>query len=533
MTAMVSLYPYQKSAVDLITTQRRVLIAYEMGLGKTPITITAMERLMEDGRIRDSVLVVVLSSLKYQWQSEIKKFAPDSRAVVVDGTPAQRDKVYVTIDEDMPDYVITTYDLIVRDYSWYAQHEWGAMVLDEMTAIKSFKAKRTKAIKALGARTHIRVGLTGTPITNGKAEEIFSLMEFVDPKVLGKFWDFDKRYIVRHPNGWITRYRHMDELNGRLLLHLARKRQMDPDVKDYLPEVLDMSPRLVAMDRNTARLYRLISSDLMLALDEAAELLGTNFSFNLAANYGQGQEKFDPVANALTGKIMQAYQALRMLCCHPSLLMDSALEYEKDEGTGSAYCWQLSQDPNVHLTGTNSSPKLDELMSYLKDAIEADPDVKVVVFTSWVRMFPYITEALRKAKIPHVTFHGGMSATQKDVAKTRFQEQEEIRVFLSSDAGGFGLDLPQASILINYDLPWSAGTAAQRNSRIIRASSLHKQVRIERLLVQGSVEERQAEMLGFKMSVAQGIVDGQVADAKGDIVNTVGGLKSFLVGEVA
>ena len=526
---MTELYPYQKSAVDLITTKGRALIAYEMGLGKTPITIRAMENLMSDGKIQHTVLVIVLSSLRYQWEREIKIWAPDSNAVVIDGGPEDRDNIYRSLVTYPPDYVVTTYDLIVRDYKWYAHQQWGAVVLDEMTAIKSFRAKRSQAVKALSQRVPVRVGLTGTPITNGKADEIFSLMEFVDPRVLGKFWDFDKRYIVRHPNGWITKYKNLPELHAKLRPHIARKLQMDNDVKSFLPEVLDMPARMVGMDRYTKRLYKHISRDLLNYLDEAQELFGDSFTWNLAANYGHGDAKFDPVEMTVRGNIMGTYQALRMLCDHPQLLIDSALEFAKDEGTGSGYCYQLYRDKSVGLVENSKSPKLVELISYIKDAIEADPDVKVVVFASWTRAFPYFMEALAQAKISMVQFHGGMTPKAKETAKTMFQTDPEVRVFLSSDAGGYGVDLPQASILVNYNLPWSAGAALQRNSRIIRASSGHKQVRIERLLMDDSVEVRQFQILGHKMSVSQGIIDGMGADPMGNLENTVSGLRTFLV----
>jgi SNF2 family DNA or RNA helicase len=526
---MTDLYPYQKSAVDLITTKGRALIAYEMGLGKTPITIRAMEQMMEDGTVRNTVLVIVLSSLRYQWKKEIEKWAPNSTAAIIDGGPKDRDELYAKLEVESPDYVISTYDLVVRDYSWYAAHRWGAIVLDEMTAIKSFRAKRTQAIKRLSMRVPVRVGLTGTPITNGKADEIFSLMEFVDPTVLGKFWDFDKRYIVRHPNGWITKYKNLPELHTRLTPHIARKRQMDADVKSFLPEVLDMPARRVVMDRYTKRIYKVISQDLLRFLDEAMDLFGGSFTWNMAANYGHGDAKFDPMAMQVQGNIMQTYQALRMLCDHPQLLIDSALEFAQDEGKGSGYCYQLHTDKMVGLLDNQKSPKLVELIAYLKDAIEADPEVKVVVFASWTRAFPYLLQAMAQAKIVAVQFHGGMTPTAKEAAKTKFQTDQDVRVFLSSDAGGYGVDLPQASILINYNLPWSAGAALQRNSRIIRASSGHKQVRIERLLMDDSVEIRQFQVLGHKMSVSQGIIDGVGIDPMGNLENTVAGLRSFLL----
>jgi SNF2 family DNA or RNA helicase len=172
-------------------------------------------------------------------------------------------------------------------------------------------------------------------------------------------------------------------------------------------------------------------------------------------------------------------------------------------------------------------------VDYLKDAVEADPEVKIVVFAQFTRSFPYLINEIRGAlgASSVVQYHGGMDAKQKDFVKRTFQNEPNVRVFLSSDAGGYGVDLPQASILVNYNLPWSAGTALQRNSRIIRASSGHKQVRIERLLIEGSVEVRQHEMLDYKMSVAGGIVDGELSDPRGNIENTVEGLRNFLLAD--
>jgi SNF2 family DNA or RNA helicase len=279
-------------------------------------------------------------------------------------------------------------------------------------------------------------------------------------------------------------------------------------------------------------MYARISQDCRLALDEAQELFGSSFTWNAAFHYGQSDvQQHDAVASEIRGRIMSTYSALRMLCDHPQLLMDSALEFEADNGTGSGYCWELLRDPTVSLMAHQKSPKLESLMEYVKDAVEADPDVKIVVFATFTRLFPYVVEAMEKAKIGVVQFHGGMSATAKHQAKLQFQNDKDIRVFLSSDAGGYGVDLPQASILVNYNLPWSAGTALQRNSRIIRASSGHKQVRIERLLMEKSVEVRQWDMLGFKMSVSGGIVDGVVSDPSGNIENTVEGLRNFLLSD--
>lgn len=519
----VSLFPYQKRAVDLVVTKHRALVAYEMGLGKTCIAITSMERLMDSGHIDVPVLVVALSSLTYQWQDEIAKFAPQSRSIIIDGTPTQRREKEK--QSGGFDYVITTYDMLVRDKSFYLSRRWGAVILDECVAIKSFQSKRSRIAKSL--RTRIRVGLTGTPITNGKAEEIFSIMEFVDPQVLGSFRDFENRYIRRHPKGWISGYRNLPELHKRLSKSVARKRQTDPDVRDHLPEVLDMEPRLVSLDRAGLRLYKRISRDCKLALDEAQELFGETFSWDIESHYGRKDDKrFDPAEMELRGRIMQCVSALRMVCDHPALLSDSADDFERDQG-GSEYCAMLRMQGELPANPT--SPKIEELKAYLRDLWEVDPDTKVVVFTSFTRTMPYIERAIHELGKQSVLYHGGMSAKEKDVAKKKFQSDPEASVFLSSDAGGQGVDLPQASVLINYNLPWSAGTALQRNSRIIRASSQHPQVRVERILTKDTLEIRQWEALRYKISVSEGIVDGVLSDPSGSLESGIAGLAAFLL----
>ena len=118
--------------------------------------------------------------------------------------------------------------------------------------------------------------------------------------------------------------------------------------------------------------------------------------------------------------------------------------------------------------------------------------------------------------------------TKKETAKTEFQTSKEVRVLISTDAGGYGVDLPQANLLVNYDLPWASGTAVQRNSRIRRASSTWKSVVIQDFLVDGSIEERQYQMLNQKNAVADAVMDGEGINVRGGVDLTVGSLLKFI-----
>ena len=127
-----------------------------------------------------------------------------------------------------------------------------------------------------------------------------------------------------------------------------------------------------------------------------------------------------------------------------------------------------------------------------------------------------------------VAYTGEMNALKKEDAKVKFQTRSHIRVLVSSDAGGYGVDLPQANLLINYDQPWSAGLAVQRNGRIIRASSTWETVTVQDILIKNSIEQRQHDMLKQKNNIAGAILDGENINDRGGVDLTVGSLIDFI-----
>jgi superfamily II DNA or RNA helicase len=127
-----------------------------------------------------------------------------------------------------------------------------------------------------------------------------------------------------------------------------------------------------------------------------------------------------------------------------------------------------------------------------------------------------------------VAYTGEMNAVKKEDAKVKFQTRSHIRVLVSSDAGGYGVDLPQANLLLNYDQPWSAGLAVQRNGRINRTSSEWSTITIQDILIKDSIEQRQFDMLQQKKSVANAVIDGEGINSSGGVDLTVGSLINFL-----
>lgn len=505
------LKPYQPEAVDKMVDRKQMLVAYEMGLGKTCMTIAALENLAPK-----TVLVIALSSLKYQWKKEIEKFS-DSTAIVVDGSKQKREQQY---EEGWCDhrYVVTNYESIVNDWDTISKYSWDAIVCDEATAIKGFRSKRSKAVKKLSSTVPIRFALTGTPIENGRPEELYSIMQFVDPKLLGRFDLFDQTFIVRNHFGGVQRYRNLPIFHDKMKQASVRKVQTDPDVAPYLPDTIYRDPLLISLDSKTSHLYNTVADELAQELLEAQQLLGSSFS--LLAHYGHDSKQGGP-ADALRGSIMSKITALRMLCDHPSLLLDSAIRFDKGEGEGSAYCSSLQY--RGLLEGIKSSKKLDTLKTYVTDHLDTDPEAKVVIFTSYVGMLDLIKE-----EVGGTLYTGYMNAKEKEASKEKFLNDPECRVFISSDAGGYGVDLPNANLLVNYDLPWSAGLAVQRNGRIKRASSRWPSITIQDILIKNSLEERQHEMLQQKNAVAEAVMDGEGINAKGGVDLTVGSLIGFL-----
>ena len=209
MTFTGTLLPYQPEAVKKMVERHKVLVAYDLGLGKTVLTIAAVEDLMDTGDIKEPGLVICLSSLKYQWANQIEKFTNGtSQALVIDGTKTQRTEQYAQAynwRETKVDYIVLNYEQVVNDWDAVKKLPRGFIVIDEATAIKSFKSKRSKAVKRM-ANAPFKFALTGTPIENGKPEEVFSIMQFVDDSVLGRFDIFDKAFIVRNNWGGVQRY---------------------------------------------------------------------------------------------------------------------------------------------------------------------------------------------------------------------------------------------------------------------------------------------------------------------------------------
>jgi SNF2 family DNA or RNA helicase len=532
------LHPYQEPAVDLICSEMKVLVAYEMGLGKTPLTIAAIEQLADEEQV-DAGVIVCLSSLKYQWKHAIEKFTcsacsgaldagedghehtPTASVLVIDGTPAERERQYAVAAEGAHRYVILNYEQVVNDWAKVKRLYRDFVIADECTAVKSFRSQRSKRMKRLQAP--YMVGLTGTPMENGKLEEVFSIMQFLNEHVLGRFDIFDRTFIVRNNFGGVQRYRNVPLFRETMQRAWIVKTQDDPDVAPYMPKVSAQNHYPV-LGPAAGKLYRWIANELIADLGDA---LSQGMSgFDLAALYTGNSDSMD----AMRGKIMSKMSALQMLCDHPELIAHSARLWEeslKGNGTGgSEFAYQLVQDGRLAPVLKEKPAKMLVTIELLERILEREGN-KAVLFSHDVPTLPLLRAAL-PAGVAEV-FDGTMSAKQKEAAKLRFQTDPDVRVLLSSDAGGFGVDLPQGNHLINYDLPWSNGALKQRNSRIIRASSKFERVFLHNMLVEASIDQWMYTKVGGKIAASDAFVLGKGLDKKGGLDMDTEGLMQFLL----
>jgi len=215
-----------------------------------------------------------------------------------------------------------------------------------------------------------------------------------------------------------------------------------------------------------------------------------------------------------------------MLCDNHLLVRQSSTDHaDKTTVKGSQYAYDIVK--RGWLEGVTKTPKLDACVEYITEVLNQDDNNKVVLFS----FFKDNLRLIQRAMAPitdSVMFMGGMSAEERDRSKQRFADDEYCRLFLSSDAGGYGVDLPMANYLISYDLPWSSGKLEQREARIIRLSSEFPHVTIATFVMQGSIEERQYDMLQLKRSVNEAFIDGKHHDNDGSLALTLDTLSGFL-----
>ena len=443
------LLPYQAEGALFAARAGRCLIGDEMGLGKTVQAIAAAEIL---GRhfAAERTLVICPASLKHQWERELERFS-GRRGLAIRGGRALRQRQY----SDPCPWKIAAYDTVARDLDLIAGWSPDLVVLDEAQRIKNWNTIAARAVKRIDSP--YAIVLTGTPLEN-RLEELVSIVQFVDRHRLGPTWRLLDRHQMRDENGRVTGYRRLDEISRTLAPVMIRRRKRE--VLAQLPSRSEQNV-FVPMTPQQAKIH-----------DENGETVA-----RIAAKWRRQRW----LSEADQRRLTCALQNMRM-SCNSTWLLDR----ETDHGV-----------------------KADELAVLLEELFEAD-DAKAVVFSQWIGTHEVIERRLAARGWDHVLFHGSIPSEQRGALVERFRQDPSCRVFLSTDAGGVGLNLQHAATVVNMDLPWNPAVLEQRIGRVHRLGQ-RRNVQVVNFIAQGTIEEGMLSLLAFKKSLFAGVLDGAAA----------------------
>jgi superfamily II DNA or RNA helicase len=444
-----TLRSYQQTGYDWMRYLRRAglhgVLADDMGLGKTHQTMAFLMSTYEEGAKRPS-LIVAPTSVMDSWMQKIKDFAPSLRPYRFYG-PERRPEILRLPGQRA---IITTYTVLARDIDMLSSMEWETVVLDEAQYIKTSSTQYAQAAKRLSART--RLALTGTPIEN-RLDELWSIFQFVLPGLLGSHQSFRERFeipIVRN-NDIFAR-----EKLKRLIAPFKLRRVKSEVLQDLPPKVEDV--RMCELSAHQQALYRAL-------VERDGE--------RLADELRDAGRKIDYIT------VFAALSKMKRICDHPALVVKGP------------------RSTDLH------SGKFEVFKELMQEAL--DSGQKVVVFTQYLEMMDLIEEYLRENRVDFSEIRG--DSRERAEAIRRFNENENCKVFVCSlMAGGVGIDLTSASVVIHYDRWWNAAREDQATDRVHRWGQ-RRGVQVFKLITRGTLEEKIDKMIAAKGDLMNSIVD--------------------------
>ncbi len=445
----LELRPYQREGLAWLQYLRAQglggILADDMGLGKTAQTLAHLLAEKQAGRLERPVLVVLPTSLVFNWRREAERCAPALKVLSLHGKA--RAEVFPRIPEH--DVCLTTYPLLWRDEAELAQHAYSLLILDEAQTVKNAQARAAAVVRKLQAEH--RLCLTGTPLENHLGE-LWAQFDFLLPGFLGDSKQFAKT--------WRTPIeKHGDALRGELLARriapfiLRRKKE---EVAKELPEK-SVIVRTVELEGGQRDLYETVRAAMDAKVRDEIASKGFNRSQIV---------------------ILDALLKLRQVCCDPRLLKSVAAAEKVKERA-----------------------KLALLMDMLPELVEEGR--KVLLFSQFTTMLDLIAEALDAAGIPFLSLTGQTQAREKVVAE--FQAGLAPVFLISLKAGGVGLNLTAADTVIHFDPWWNPAAENQATDRAHRIGQKNR-VFVYKLVVAGSIEERIVALQDKKAALAEGVL---------------------------
>ena len=497
-----ALRPYQERGLAWLTFLGELglgaCLADDMGLGKTAqlLALLVDERARSDHAVtgRDGpdssrparrartpklgpTLVLCPMSLVGNWQREAARFAPKLAVYVHHGPERLAGKAF-TRRAGKVDLVLSTYGLATRDVALLSDVRWRRLVLDEAQQVKNSAARTTQSVRSIPAER--RIAMTGTPVEN-RLSELWSIMEFLNPGILGSERSFRERFADPIE-------RQGDEEAAAKLRHVTapfvlRRLKTDRTIIADLPEKLEMK-EFCTLTREQATLYQAVVDDMLARIDKS-----------------EGMER--------RGLVLATMMKLKQVCNHPAHFL----------ADGSS------------LAGR--SGKLTRLVEVLAEAM--DEGDRSLVFTQFTEMGSMLEHHLRhRLQCDVLWLHGGVTKRKRDAMVERFQDGDGPPVFLLSlKAGGTGLNLTAANQVVHFDRWWNPAVEDQATDRAYRIGQKHN-VQVRKFVCGGTLEERIDGMIEAKRALAERIVgagESWLTELSTDQLREVVALSSDAVGD--
>lgn len=458
------LRPYQKFGYRWMMTLQKLgfggILADDMGLGKTVQAITYLLACKQaapqpnpnpsDPQKGYLGLIICPASLVYNWESEIRRFAPSLSVTTVTGTAAVRRE---KITEGTVDILLTSYDLLKRDIEWYREVHFQNAIIDEAQNIKNYTTQASKAVKALHSAQ--RFALTGTPIENSLSE-LWSIFDFLMPGILSTNKQFRTNYEQPIAAG-------QDERIAARLKKMIRPYILRRVKSEVLKELPDKIEKTIYSQMETEQ-QTLYHANLQKLLASLKKLNANEFR---------------------TGKlqILAELTKLRQLCCDPALV------YENYSG-GSA--------------------KMETCMELIRSGTASGS--QMLLFSQFTTALDLIAKRLEEEKIPYYMLTGSTSKEKRAQLTAAFNKDKTPVFLISLKAGGTGLNLTAASIVIHFDLWWNMAVQNQATDRAHRIGQ-KQVVTVYKLLTKGTLEEKIQKLQEQKAQLSDDIIsEGSLRD---------------------
>ncbi|WP_455056998.1 DEAD/DEAH box helicase [Jutongia sp.] len=441
---------YQKNGFRWIKTLESCgfggILADDMGLGKTLQTIAVLLAAKENGE-KGTSLVISPASLVYNWVDEFEKFAPQLKVQALVGKAEERSR-YIS-DHKQIDVLVTSYDVLKRDIDQYNDDEFLYEIIDEAQYIKNQNTAASKAVKLI--RSRYRFALTGTPIEN-KLSELWSIFDYLMPGFLYSYEVFKREFetpIVK--NGDEEKITRLQKMVRPFIL-----RRLKQDVLKDLPEKLEET-RTVRFDGIQRHLY---DAQVVRMKNELVSSSEEEFNKNKI-------------------RILAELTRLRQICCDPHLC------FENYEG---------------------ESAKLESCLELIESAISAGH--KMLIFSQFTSMLSILEKALTKRNIEYYKITGQTRKTDRLGMVRKFNEDDTPVFLISLRAGGVGLNLTGADVVIHYDPWWNVAVQSQATDRAHRIGQTRK-VTVYKMIAKDTIEEKIMKLQDVKKNLADNILNGE------------------------